>query len=124
VPRAPASKKNAGAKRNPGQAFDVAGTVELLLSEYGPFDEEPRLDPAHEVVLTILSQHTSDINSSRAFKLLMDRFGSLEAVAEGSIADIEAAISPGGLARVGRPRKSPNPRRRANRGCDMPPGQS
>ena len=104
MPPASVSKKNAGAKQNPGQAFDVAGTVELLLSEYGPFDEEPRLDPAHEVVLTILSQHTSDINSSRAFKLLMERFGSLEAVAQGSIADIEVAISPGGLARVKAPR--------------------
>jgi endonuclease-3 len=34
----------------------------------------------------------------------MDRFGALEAVAEGDIADIEEAISPGGLAKVKAPR--------------------
>ena len=61
----------------------VNDAIRLLTEHYGPFVEEPRLDPAHEVVLTILSQHTSDTNSARAFRLLMDRFGSLEAVAEG-----------------------------------------
>ena len=59
---------------------------------------------AHEAVFTILSQHTSDLNSARAFRLLMERFGSLEMVAQGSVADIEDAISPGGLARVKAPR--------------------
>ncbi len=104
MPSTSVSKRNSGAGKTAGPAFDVAATVELLAAEYGPFDDEPRLDPAHEVVLTILSQHTSDINSSRAFKLLMDRFGSLEAVAEGDTADIEDAISPGGLARIKAPR--------------------
>ena len=89
---------------NPGSGVDVADTIDLLLAQYGPFDEEPRLDPAHEVVLTILSQHTSDINSARAFRLLMDRFGNLETVAAGNVAEIEDAISPGGLARVKAPR--------------------
>ena len=104
MPPASVVKENADAIENAGTAFDVAGAVELLSAEYGPFDEEPRLDPAHEVVFTILSQHTSDINSSRAFKLLMERFGTLEAVAEGNTSDIEDAISPGGLARVKAPR--------------------
>ena len=85
-------------------AVSVETAIRLLSAQYGPFEEEPRLDPAHEVVLTILSQHTSDINSGRAFRLLMDRFGSLEAVAEGDTAAIEEAISPGGLARVKAPR--------------------
>ena len=89
---------------NLGSGVRVADAIRLLSAQYGPFEEEPRLDPAHEVVLTILSQHTSDINSGRAFQLLMDRFGSLEAVAEGNVAEIEEAISPGGLARVKAPR--------------------
>ncbi len=89
---------------NPQSGVSIDAAIQLLLAQYGPFEEEPRLDPAHEVVLTILSQHTSDINSARAFRLLMDRFGSLEAVAEGEIAAIEEAISPGGLARVKAPR--------------------
>ena len=92
------------ATESPGSGVRIADTIRLLSEQYGPFDEEPRLDPAHEVVLTILSQHTSDINSARAFRLLMDRFRSLEAVANGNVADIEDAISPGGLARVKAPR--------------------
>lgn len=90
------------ARRKPSVKIDDA--IRLMTEYYGPFDEEPRLDPAHEVVLTILSQHTSDTNSNRAFRLLMDRFGTLEAVAGGNVAEIEVAISPGGLAKVKGPR--------------------
>ena len=75
-----------------------------MTERYGPFEEEPRLDPVHELVFTILSQHTSDINSARAFGFLMDEFGGLEAVARGEVAVIEKAISPGGLAKVKAPR--------------------
>lgn len=78
--------------------------IRVMTEAYGPFEAEPRLDPTNEAVFTILSQHTSDINSSRAFALLMERFGSLEAVAQGDVADIERAISPGGLARIKAPR--------------------
>ena len=91
-------------KKTAESGVDVAEAIGLLSAQYGPFEEEPRLDAVHEVVFTILSQHTSDINSSRAFRLLMERFDNLEAVAQGSVADIEDAISPGGLARVKAPR--------------------
>lgn len=83
---------------------EVSEAVRLMSEQYGPFPEEPRLDPAHELVFTILSQHTSDTNSERAFRGLMERFGSLEAVAQGEVPDIETAISRGGLARVKAPR--------------------
>ena len=82
----------------------IARDIGLMLDRYGPFEEEPRLDAAHEIVFTILSQHTSDLNSSRAFKRLMERFGTLEAVAAADVADIEEAIAPGGLAKVKAPR--------------------
>ena len=85
-------------------AVGIAELVRLMSERYGPFPEEPRLDPAHEVVFTILSQHTSDTNSARAFGLLMERFGNLESVAQGTLADIEEAIRPGGLARIKAPR--------------------
>jgi len=86
----------------PGVSIDDA--IRLMSARYGPFDEKPRLEPAREVVFTILSQHTSDANSSRAFRRLMDRFGTLEAVALADVAQIEKAIIPGGLARVKAPR--------------------
>ena len=61
--------------------------MDALSPEYGPFHWEPRYDPASELVYTILSQHTSDINSERAFNNLMTTFGNLEAIAS---ADVEA----------------------------------
>lgn len=82
----------------------ISEAIRLMSDQYGPFPEEPRLDPAHELVFTILSQHTSDTNSERAFRGLMERFGSLEAVAQGEISEIEAAISRGGLAKIKAPR--------------------
>ena len=85
-------------------AARVARAVELMAQEYGPFPAERRLPPTEEMVFTILSQHTSDVNSSRAFARLMERYGSMEAVARGDISDIEEAIAPGGLAKVKAPR--------------------
>lgn len=82
----------------------ITDAIRLLTEEYGPFENAPRLDPAHELTFTILSQHTSDRNSERAFRSLMNAFGSLEAVADAPVADIETAISGGGLAKVKAPR--------------------
>ena len=105
------------ASTNPGQqaprrrsrkkaapSIPVNDAIRLMTEEYGPFPEEPRLDPIHELTFTILSQHTSDTNSERAFRSLMRRFGSLEAVAGGDVAEIEEAISGGGLAKIKAPR--------------------
>ena len=83
---------------------DIAQTIRMMTEQYGPFPQEPRLPPTDELVFTILSQHTSDINSSRAYRRLMDRFGTLEEVAAAEIPDIETAIAPGGLAKIKAPR--------------------
>ncbi len=85
-------------------AVSIPEVIGLLTERYGPFPQEPRLDPAHELVFTILSQHTSDINSERAFRSLMNRFGSLEAVAQAGVAEIEESINVGGLAKIKAPR--------------------
>ena len=82
----------------------IAQAVELMAQEYGPFEAERRLPPADEMVFTILSQHTSDINSGRAYNRLMERFGTLEAVARADVDAIEEAIAPGGLAKIKAPR--------------------
>ena len=57
-----------------------------------------------ELVLTILSQNTSDINSGRAFARLLRRFPSWEALLAADPQDIEAEIQVGGLARIKAPR--------------------
>ena len=82
----------------------IPETIRILTERYGPFPQEPRLDPAHELVFTILSQHTSDINSERAFRKLMNTFHALDTVAQAPVEEIEQAISVGGLARVKAPR--------------------
>jgi endonuclease-3 len=93
--------------QSPGElkpGVSIPEAIRLLTACYGPFPQEPRLDPAHELVFTILSQHTSDINSERAFRHLMDRFGTLELVAQADVREIEEAISVGGLAKIKAPR--------------------
>ena len=74
--------------------------IELLGDEYGPVEWRPRYDPALELVYTILSQNTSDINSNRAFDSIMNIFGSLETIAGADVKDIENAIRSAGLFRV------------------------
>ena len=74
--------------------------MDILGAEYGPIVWEPRYSPAEELVYTILSQHTSDINSERAFLSLMRAFGGdLDAIADAAAGDIEDAIKSGGLAK-------------------------
>ena len=91
-------------RRKPTPSVTIADAIRLLTEQHGPFVNAPRLDPAHELVFTILSQHTSDRNSERAFRSLMQQFGSLETVAAAPVADIETAIAGGGLAKVKAPR--------------------
>jgi endonuclease-3 len=78
--------------------------MSALAERYGPFTWEPRYDAASELVFTILSQHTSDINSERAFLNLMTTFGSVDAVADADVADIEMAIRSAGLSKTKAPR--------------------
>ncbi len=75
-----------------------------LEGEYAPFPWEARYDAINEVVFTILSQHTSDRNSERAFARLMERFDNFEDLAAGDVEVIEERISIGGLARIKAPR--------------------
>ena len=97
-------KPRARAKKNPAPRLTAQEIIELLGPSYGPFEHARRLDPAEEVVFTILSQHTSDTNSERAFHRLMEEFGSLEAVAKGDVERIAEGINIGGLARIKAPR--------------------
>ena len=98
------TRRRKGGRQPAPPSIAIPEAIGLLTDAYGPFPQEPRLDPIHELTFTILSQHTSDTNSERAFRSLMQRFGDLAAVAAAPVADIEAAISRGGLAKVKAPR--------------------
>jgi endonuclease-3 len=99
-----AAAKTRRPRRSKKASVVISDAIRLLTEEYGPFENEPRLDPAHELTFTILSQHTSDRNSERAFRNLMNEFGTLEAVAAAEVDAIEAAIAAGGLAKIKAPR--------------------
>lgn len=77
---------------------------ELLLAEYGRPRWGERLPAVDELVLTILSQNTNDLNSGRAFELLRTRFGTMEAVRDAPVADVIETIRPAGLANQKGPR--------------------
>jgi endonuclease-3 len=82
----------------------LARVYGLLAAAYGKPEPRPRADPVGELVGTILSQHTSDVNSQRAFANLIATFGSWEAVRDAPVAAIAAAVKSAGLANVKAPR--------------------
>jgi endonuclease III len=75
-----------------------------LASEQGPYDLKPRLPIIDELVATILSQHTSDANSGRAFHELKRRFRSWEQVLDAPVTELADSIRSGGLADQKAPR--------------------
>ncbi|MEA3238936.1 MAG: endonuclease III [Candidatus Bipolaricaulota bacterium] len=70
--------------------------AQRLLDRYGEI-EMARSDPLEELITTILSQNTNDTNRDRAYRSLIDRFGSLAAVKEAPVELIAEAIKIGGL---------------------------
>jgi endonuclease-3 len=82
-----------------------AETIHQKLMEiYGEPQWRPHLDPISEVVSTILSQNTSDVNRDRAFDRLRARYATWEAVRDAPVEAIEEAIRPAGLAQQKAPR--------------------
>ena len=78
----------------------IARIISLLEQEYGALRWQSRSEPLSELIRTILSQNTSDVNSKRAFDQLVATFGSWEQVAEASTDQIAEAIKGGGLNRI------------------------
>ena len=69
-----------------------------LRASQGPFVAKPLLPIIDEVVATVLSQHTSDVNSERAFARLKAEFPGWEQVADAPVEQVAAAIRCGGIA--------------------------
>jgi endonuclease-3 len=81
-----------------------AEIIGRLRELYGEPEWRPHGDATAELVLTLLSQNTSDSNSGRAFSRLLQRFPDWESVLEAPLAEVEDAIRPGGLAPTKAPR--------------------
>ena len=89
----------------PLHLYEKANIVADRLEEhYGPRTLVPNHDPVGEVVLTILSQHTSDVNSGRAYASLRDAFPTWDSVIDAPSALIAESIRSGGLAEQKAPR--------------------
>jgi endonuclease III len=71
-----------------------------LIAHFGEPEWETRYAPLEELVGTILSQHTSDLNSGRAFRSLTTTYASWEAVRDAPLDELVETIRSGGLAVV------------------------
>ena len=81
----------------PGQEA-IREVQRRLRAEQGPFVPKPVLPVIDEIVATVLSQHTSDINSERAFARLKELFPAWEQVADAPAGLVADAIRSGGIA--------------------------
>lgn len=77
---------------------------EQLAAHYGPRVWRGRRDPLDELIMTILSQNTSDRNSGRAYRELRRRFPSWRAVLDAPTAEVYEAIKAAGLGNIKAPR--------------------
>lgn len=75
-----------------------------LLQAYGEPTWRPNMDAVSELVNTILSQNTNDVNRDVAYQRLRDRLPTWDEVRQAPVEDVIEAIRPAGLANQKGPR--------------------
>jgi endonuclease-3 len=75
-----------------------------LERHFGELLPPRRSDPLEELILTVLSQHTSDLNADRAFASLRSAFASWDEIVRARLDEVADAIRSGGLANTKAPR--------------------
>jgi endonuclease III len=78
--------------------------VVRLDQAYGRPVLAPRFPPVGELVYTVLSQNTADVNTDRTYAALRRRFATWAEVRDAPVADVQQAIAAGGLSHVKAPR--------------------
>lgn len=78
----------------------LAKVYNRLIETYGEPINEPDNDPLGGLIATILSQHTSDSNSERAYQQLCQTFPTWEMVRDAPVDKVAEAIKSGGLANI------------------------
>ena len=71
--------------------------AELLEDKYGPIPWESEGDPLDVLILTILSQNTSDINRDRAYEALTSTYSNYEEIVAAPVDELAEAIKTGGM---------------------------
>jgi endonuclease-3 len=69
----------------------------VLARKYGKAVSDRKLPPVDELVMTILSQHTSDTNMLRAFESLKERYTSWEQVLDAPQVELAEVIRSSGM---------------------------
>ena len=91
----------AGGRLVKGLSARLASIHRRLASHFGTPEPSPHeTSPVWNLVLTILSQNTTDANRDRAFSSLKDRFSSFSRLAAADPGEVEDAIRPAGLAKA------------------------
>ncbi|HEY3378560.1 MAG TPA: endonuclease III, partial [Armatimonadota bacterium] len=83
------------------QAAEITARLLALYHAQGPGRQLP---PVDELIFTLLSQSTTDINSWRGYDALRARFADWDAAADAPVDEIAAAIHTCGLSRQKAPR--------------------
>jgi endonuclease-3 len=78
--------------------------LDRLRKRFGPLLPPRRSDPLEELVLTVLSQHTSDVNADRSYTSLRAAFPTWADVVGAPSGRVADAIRSGGLAETKAPR--------------------
>jgi len=82
----------------------IGRILDRLRGAYGSPRAHRALAPLDELVLTILSQNTSDVNCERAYAAMRARFPAWSEVRDADTAELERVLRPGGLAAQKAPR--------------------
>ena len=82
----------------PRNTWPPAEIIRILDDAYGRAPQQLSNAPVFELVLTLLSQHTSDLNSGEAMHRLVEAFPTWDAILAAPTKAVEDVIRPGGLA--------------------------
>jgi endonuclease-3 len=77
--------------------------LDRLHAQFGS-PEHRRLPAIDELVMTVLSQNTSDVNTGRAYRAMRERYPQWREVMEADTAELVDVLRPGGLANQKAPR--------------------
>jgi endonuclease III len=75
-----------------------------LSKRFGPLTPPVGRDPIDELILTVLSQNTSDVNRDRAYLAMRERYPTWDALSEADPRELAETIRPGGLSATKAPR--------------------
>lgn len=104
-PKTPARRRKPSPLRGrTTKHIPISDLIARLEPLYGPPAAPRPYDPLSELIFTVLSQHTSDINSYRAFAKLRETFPTWEEVLKADVGALAESIKMGGLSKVKAPR--------------------